>query len=262
MIYAYNPLIEVISAAKKEDVNATLLLERHFISDEPEAKKQHLSDVASACKKVTNEILEAIHIRRVAAVAASLPSGHAIATIGLTPYWRLIIGGEKTASETSLAMSKIYGVPIIPATALKGVAAAYANADGRYSVDEIATIFGGPRPGNSDAEARRGAVNWFDGVPLTTPVVVIDTLTPHVKEYYDAGNRNQFGNVFPAEYHNPVPIRFLAVESTTFRTVLSGPSDIVDRAQQLLREAVDYLGIGSKTNAGYGYCDAHLVEEP
>jgi CRISPR-associated protein Cmr6 len=85
-------------------------------------------------------------------------------------------------------------------------------------------------------------------------VVVIDVLTPHVKPYYDDANSARPITHPPAEYHNPVPVRFLAVEQTPFHAILTGPRIDVDAVFELLRVAADEWGLGGKTAAGYGYC--------
>lgn len=62
----------------------------------------------------------------------------------------------------------------------------------------------------------------------------------------------------PAEYHNPVPVRFLAVERTPFQAWLIGQPEDIAPFGELLCDGVDDLGLGGKTAAGYGYCKAVL----
>jgi CRISPR/Cas system CMR subunit Cmr6 (Cas7 group RAMP superfamily) len=249
------------------EFNADLLLTRLWIGpDDVDLRTDHLRAVARACGDLPPGMLSALQARRTAAVAALVRRRGGDWTwrgLRVTPVWRVVIGhGESTAHETSLTMSPTYGVPVFPGTALKGVAAGYA-ALGETPVEpaELARLFGSPRP-QQPAAAARGSVVVLDALPVTEPRVVVDVLTPHVKPYYDnASDPDQPTTVPPAEYHNPVPVRFLAVERpTSFRSLLAGPTDDVDRFVELLRAGLDEFGLGGKTAAGYGYCE--LTVEP
>ncbi|MGH3929742.1 MAG: type III-B CRISPR module RAMP protein Cmr6, partial [Pseudonocardiaceae bacterium] len=186
----------------------------------------------------------------------------------IAPMWRLVVGhGENSVHETALTLSPIYGVPVLPGTALKCLAAATARAaakdhdrsdhdrsDHDIGDVDLGTLFGTPRPGLT-SEAHRGSVLVWDGLPIHPPRLVLDVLTPHVKDYYDTGNTTGgTPDTAPAEYHNPVPVRFLAVEKTQFRAYLIGPSNDVRDCVTLIRSGLDEWGIGGKTAAGYGYC--------
>lgn len=180
------------------------------------------------------------------------------------PEWRLVVGlGNKAnAHEIGLALHGTYGWPVIPGSALKGLAAAWATSAG---VDPAAVwrVFGGPRrdtPVPADATAaERGTVRFFDAIPAGAPVAVeADVFTPHVKPYYDgaaAGNP-----VPPAEYHNPVPLTFLTVRGAYAVDLYGPPGEDVGLAVEWLKKAGDELGAGAKTAAGYGYLSVH--EEP
>jgi len=87
-------------------------------------------------------------------------------------------------------------------------------------------------------------------------------MTPHAGEYYAQPQPGQ-SRTPPAEYHNPVPVPFLAVENrreTThglvecgFLVTLIGRGDAVTRAGDLLLAAACEIGVGAKTTAGYSY---------
>ncbi|MGV9678543.1 type III-B CRISPR module RAMP protein Cmr6 [Nocardia sp. NPDC003482] len=298
---AYGTLAKVIGTHghQEEAVNAALLLDRFVHADltganpPSELQLQHLWSVADACARVPPQRLDALHARRAAAARATRPRPAAVVAVELTPCWRLVVGrGEHTAAEVSLTMSRLHGVPIIPASALKGLTAAHAR--DHTDPTTLARLFGTPRPtdtnhqtddlgenttdeknpgennsGDTDtdnggtdlAAARQGSVTWSDAVPVTAPSLVVDVLTPHLKPYYDKINDNVFGTVFPAEYHNPVPVRFLALQKTTLRTLITGPdADDVHAAARWLEAAVDDRGVGGKTSAGYGYCRATIQD--
>jgi CRISPR-associated protein Cmr6 len=198
--------------------------------------------------------------RREQAVLALRAAGHSVARLRAEPLWRLSVGlgNRGNAHEIGLSLHGTYGWPFIPGSSLKGLTASWAvQADAKP--DDVVRIFGAPRIGGSDGEparviASRGSVRFLDAIPASGRVkVTVDVLTPHVKPYYDSTARDSRKPLVPpAEYHNPVPVNFLAV-SGAFAVDLYGPKDDVDQAADWLIDAGDELGAGAKTAAGYGY---------
>jgi CRISPR type III-B/RAMP module RAMP protein Cmr6 len=226
--------------------------------DEQQKPVRHLHDVAKAAATLPAGLLDSVHERRWAAatgLAARRP-GHVVVPLLITPYWRVVVGhGENSPYETSLSFSTTYGVPIWPGSGLKGVAASHARA-ADVPAEVIARLFGSPRPGQAlPEESRQGTVTVLDALPVRAPTVVVDVLTPHVKPYYDDAIRDPLTITHPpAEYYQPVPVRFLAVGATPFRTLVIGPEADAMRFGELLCGAADDIGLGGKTAAGYGYC--------
>ena len=110
------------------------------------------------------------------------------------PEWRLAVGlgNGANAHEIGLALHGTYGWPVIPGSALKGLAAAWAASSGGIDADVIRRVLGTPRrddvraPAVDPAGAARGDVRFLDAIPAGQPVTVeADVLTPHVKPYYD-----------------------------------------------------------------------------
>jgi len=175
------------------------------------------------------------------------------------PEWRLVVGLGNKANphEIGLALHGTYGWPVIPGSALKGLAAAWAESPGSGADPaDVRRVLGGPPPGEritTASPARMGTVRFLDAMPDGEPAqVVLDVLTPHVKPYYDA-LANGDSPVPPAEYHNPVPVTFLTVRGG-FAVDLWGTSGSdIDLARQWLVAAGEELGAGAKTAAGYGY---------
>jgi CRISPR/Cas system CMR subunit Cmr6 (Cas7 group RAMP superfamily) len=187
------------------------------------------------------------------------------------PEWRLAVGhGNKAnAYETGLALHGTYGWPVIPGSALKGLAAAWAASEwSGADAGDLLRVFGGPRPGtplspggptssggaSPGLRARQGTVRFLDAIPDGEPVTVLaDVLTPHVKPYYDSLAAGASVPVPPAEYHNPVPVTFLTVRGG-YAVDLYGPDEKdVALAAEWLMKAGEELGAGAKTAAGYGY---------
>ena len=143
---------------------------------------------------------------------------------------RLLVGhGEASGSEVGLTVHHTWGAPIIPGSALKGLAAHYCDETygplderwrgPRWEGNRIvaapgvnyAKLFGAPDVDGPHDTLRRGAVEFHDAlyVPLSTSgdrPFVRDVVTSHQKEYYkNAG-------ACPSDWDNPVPVGFVTVK--------------------------------------------------
>lgn len=177
----------------------------------------------------------------------------------------LVIGlGLAHPTETGLLLDRLTGCPYLPATSVKGLlrAAARWAARGELSVPgEDAEAFWaahrdrlfGPAivPG---ATAGKGELILYDAFPELWPRLELDVLTPHYQPYYsDASSREP-----PADWHDPTPVPFLTVAAEIpFLFAFSARNtetreDDLDRVEHLLRAALEQLGLGGKTAAGYG----------
>lgn len=185
-----------------------------------------------------------------------------------------MVTGTATAGlrNVGIELHGTHGWPIIPASSLKGVAAAYAAEAANQ--DDVDRIFGLPRPGRDEgdterktagkAAARPGTVQFFDALPGPNGITVAQhDLTPHARDYH-TGTDARGSRPAPAEYLNPVPIPFLVVDGGSFTAHVVGPADHAETAARLLCEAMDDLGVGAKTAAGYGYLTgtARLLDPP
>jgi CRISPR type III-B/RAMP module RAMP protein Cmr6 len=192
--------------------------------------------------------------RREAALRALSARRHVVRLLA-EPEWRIAAGLGSTANahEISLALHGTYGWPVLPGSALKGLAAAWAVASGTAEADDIGRVLGTPRLDVATGQdAARGTVCFLDGIPAGEPVAVEpDVLTPHVKPYYDGIAAGK--PVPPAEYHNPVPVIFLTVRGSFFVDLHGDSRGDTEKAADWLIEAGDDLGVGAKTAAGYGY---------
>jgi len=165
--------------------------------------------------------------------------------------YRLAAGhGGKNASESGLTLHHSYGVPVIPGSSLKGVAAAYAAQ--RLSdlwgpgSDAYRTLFGT----TSDA----GYVTFLDALPLPgTWQLLPDVLTVHHRQYYQAGEKET--NIpQPADWDSPTPVSFLSVRGSFLIALLPavGADGWARAAYEILQPALAELGVGGKTSSGYG----------
>jgi CRISPR type III-B/RAMP module RAMP protein Cmr6 len=195
--------------------------------------------------------------RERAIVAARRSSTHR--RLLVRPQWRVAVGlgNRLNPYEIGLSMHGTYGWPVLPGSTIKGLTCAWARESGAAKQDAatFTAVFGLPRVFDTDGAAadeeaanHRGSVTFLDALPVGDAVAVVrDVVTPHVQPYYGKDPQP------PAEYHNPVPAEFLVVSAGTFAVDLLGPPGHVHQAAGWCATAIDELGVGAKTAAGYGY---------
>ncbi len=169
--------------------------------------------------------------------------------------WRMVIGlGGESVLETDITLHHLYGIPYIPASALKGLTRAYVTGEiegyKSDSIDndneEVKRIFG--------SQEHAGTVIFFDAMPTDGKVTfVLDIMNPHYSEYYT-------GSKPPTNDQNPIPVTFLTVTDTTFTFALAPRNAAkeqhlkdMEQVKAWLQEALQKYGVGGKTSAGYGY---------
>lgn len=234
-----------------------------------------------------DELRKAVSERRKAALRglASLPtrppkalklqrserSSQVARVVQIKPEWRIAIGlGDKAGiAEIGVALHGTYGWPIIPASALKGIARHWAKEIGEPD-EKIARILG--RGGGKGEESTVGDVIFLDALPGDEyPVKVeADILTPHYKTYYQQHateaerkkNKNPTEGAPPAGWKDPEPLTFLTFGSTQALIAgLVGPANDVSTVAKWLNSAFNAVGIGAKTASGYGYASIQNIEE-
>jgi len=175
--------------------------------------------------------------------------GFAVKRIQAQPVWRFVVGlGAAHVLETGITLHRIFGLPIIPGSALKGVARAYAQlVEGKPEDDpELIAIFG--------TTERAGSVVFLDAIPLEVPNFQLDIMNPHYPNYYRTPEKNP-----PADWESPNPVFFLTVTGTPYRFAIASRSEqgnhLLDLAERWLKGALTELGIGAKTSADYGFWD-------
>lgn len=169
---------------------------------------------------------------------------------------RMVIGlGGEAVLETAITLHWTYGMPYIPGSALKGLAASYARRLGEEWFENkkptraYEILFGK----TEDA----GYVTFFDALYVPgsghnagrgSCALYTDVITVHHPMYF------QGGVAAPADWDSPKPVPFL---SATGRYLIAVASDTGweswrDAAFEILKQALAEEGIGAKTSSGYG----------
>lgn len=171
---------------------------------------------------------------------------------------RMVIGlGAAAPLENSITLHRTYGVPYIPGSALKGLAASYAynrlaasdwRADPSQKADrkENSSAFYKTLFGSTD---EAGFITFFDALYIPGSAegdrpLRLDVLTVHHQEYYQ-------GAAPPADWDSPIPVPFLSAVGS-YLVGLAGPKLWVAVTLNLLKLALIEIGIGAKTSSGYG----------
>lgn len=175
-------------------------------------------------------------------------------TLRARPEWRVIVGLKtNTLLESGIMLHPIYGFPIIPSSALKGVCRQYAEKVLERPVAELEHRLGWA----DDEDGQRGDLIFLDGVPETPPPLERDVINPIFGAYYREDGTP------PADYLSPQPNFFLTIGSGDVYwfgvASIEGNAQTAEQGAQWLRGALEELGVGAKTCAGYGYWQ---VEEP
>ncbi|MCB9694480.1 MAG: type III-B CRISPR module RAMP protein Cmr6 [Alphaproteobacteria bacterium] len=183
----------------------------------------------------------------------------------------MIVGlGGKGVSEVGITLHHTWGVPVLPGSSLKGIAALGARRflegwEGRPHPDAVRAE--GPTPYDAlfgDVE-EQGAVVFHDAWMVPTPddknPIHRDVMTVHHPDYYQDGEE-------PADTESPIPVPFVSASGSWLVALELAPGldpeahgAWLEAAWTALRLGLDRHGIGSKTNAGYGRFDLRVWGE-
>ncbi|MGH8610273.1 MAG: type III-B CRISPR module RAMP protein Cmr6 [Gammaproteobacteria bacterium] len=266
--------------------HAGLLLSRYLRVQRTKGEDQHhvkdrveLFNAAIKATRAAKEIYQCAFERRKRELR-EFGKVRAVETGEFRVQGRLIVGlGGENVLETGITLHHTYGVPIIPGSALKGLASHYCD-QVWGAVDEEFKITGARDHDENGKEYLRqvkyhrtlfganddsGYIIFHDA--WITPEsleekkpnnegLVLDVMTPHHVEYYSGDTKND-QSIAPSDFDSPNPITFLSVAGT-FHVAVSCDDEsdngktCATRAMELLTEALKHWGVGGKTNAGYG----------
>lgn len=184
----------------------------------------------------------------------------------------LLIGnGSKSVLESHLTLHATYGVPYLPGTALKGLAAHYCRRElGRQQLgnkflsdgDYYQVLYGSTKVASS--------VIYYDALPVANglaDLLKLDVITPHHQKYYQVGNGEKGKKPAPRDDDSPIPLPLLSVQGS-FMLALGwnreprdpAAQEWMEIAKQILLQALELEGLGGKTNAGYGRIISGAIE--
>ena len=259
--------------------NASLLLARYLREtkqgkdEDKEAAQRERDDLFKAARSaVSDEEVKTLYAKAFEARKNALSACSSSGTF--ETEGRLIAGlGGSNVLETGLTLNPLYGVPMIPGSSLKGLAAHYCSVvwgaeDERFrspaldvwarptrqagAVYEV--LFGKVPMTSKEEDAEAGYLRFYDAWLLPTSLpnsLCLDVMTPHHSGYYT-------GEGAPMDFDDPNPVTFLSVRGAfEVRVGCEDPDPEVrkrweDLALRLLREAFEHCGAGGKTRSGYG----------
>lgn len=187
--------------------------------------------------------------------------------------WRMVVGlGSNSILETDVTLQHLYGTPVIPGSALKGLARSYAATEDKEVYIKKGDKFVPSEELDSDhpdiqrifgTQKQAGSVIFFDAFPKGGEAhFELDIMNPHYPKYYQ-------GEEPPTNSQNPIPIPFLTIARTPFMFALAlrqsdekGQEQDLQRALSWLKEALERHGVGGKTSAGYGYFRGFESQSP
>ena len=184
---------------------------------------------------------------------------------------RLVVGlGTESVLETGLRLHYTYGTPLVPGSALKGLAAHYCHTV--LGADNPEFKYVGEFCGQDGKLVRRmgdyhrmlfgsnessGIISFHDAWISPEAIragegLLLDVMTTHHPDYYSGS-----GDSAPHDAEDPTPIHFLSTRGA-FRFVLesedSGEDGLRwrDYTLEFLKQALVSWGAGGKTSSGYG----------
>lgn len=180
---------------------------------------------------------------------------------------RMIVGlGTASVLETGITLSRAWGMPYIPGSALKGLAnhtvAQQLGLVERLKTDDEARercpdpvkdhqvkahhiLFG--------TTASAGYVTWHDAwwIPNESNRRITpfrrDVMTVHHQAYYQ-----QRGGAAPTDFDDPNPVSYLSVAGDFLVAIQAPNDDWGKKVVDILTFAFQHRGAGAKTSSGYG----------
>jgi CRISPR-associated protein Cmr6 len=263
-----------INSQKFKEINFAYLFNLPSITNERKIRINQ--DIENF--KWDRDLINNLEIRKKQIFLQLQKEGYNLENFSLSLSWRLIIGlGATHPQETSMTLHHIYGIPYIPGSAIKGVTRHWAvlkfaeeknkteNMEFEKAIEKVSNALEEGKDLELEVEkitfkdlieilgtqGKQGKVIFFDAYPVEEIKLKIDIMNPHYPEY-------SAGKEPPADWHSPMPIKFLSLENTTFRFYLATKvrddfdKNLLNKARELLFEALSNFGIGAKTSLGYG----------
>jgi CRISPR type III-B/RAMP module RAMP protein Cmr6 len=269
-------------AQKNENLYLKMFKQKRLFNDNYEfGDKDYQYNINFQDSQFDENLVQQINSNHINQVRTLLGEDRVYSDLVLSPEWRLSLGlGGTSVYETGLTLHHVYGIPFIPASAVKGIVRSYV-ATGIYndevealSKQDFCDVFGCNGEGvlgeekkpfksfykketehlknEEDLGTRQGKVLFFDVFPQSTIKLEADIMNVHYPEWYKDGKTP------PGDSQSPIPIPFLTIgKDTKFQFVVGVKRDeylpILEKVKFWLENALKEKGIGAKTAVGYGY---------
>lgn len=258
-----------LASKRAQGQNPGLLLQRYLTKPatgeggDPHERRDLFGAAVQAAK---SDILHSLYNDAYSRWNGSFPQNCLHPSETLKTAGRLIVGlGSENVLETGLRLHHTYGVPIIPGSALKGLAAHYCrDVWGQRHSSTVAEDNRPYRRGGQFHDLVFGTTDdggvitfhdaWVTPESLGQSAIHLDVMTPHHLKW-------QTNEAPPTDFDSPVPVSFLSVTGTfQIRLSWNGPADTpperaaewTERTMSILKEALAEWGVGGKTSSGYG----------
>ena len=232
-----------------KDAHAGLLMQRgltEWDKDDKQAKAELIQKIAKIPAPALEESsLYALAFKRW--VQATSDTSR-FATLAAGILGRLYTGlNSAGALETGISTSHTYGKPLIAGSSVKGIARSHAESLGLDKA-YLDVLFGDDSDSGS---LKSGALVWHDAwfVPANTLPFAAEIITTHHQDYYN-GKQPEAD-----EMESPIPNQQIATQGSFYFVIESAPGAQLwaKYAKDLLFQALQTQGAGSKTASGYGY---------
>lgn len=166
--------------------------------------------------------------------------------------WHFATGlGLPHPVENGCAWHPTLGVPFLAGSGVKGLLKAWSEVWAEDGIDRK-SWFGEPE--------RAGELMFFDALPIAPVELAADVVTPHHGKWYEAGDEikdlQSDAAKVPGDWHDPIPSPFLVVRRAKYLFAIASRRGVdrapVGEAFTALTKALELLGAGAKTAAGYG----------
>lgn len=216
-----------------------------------DGKRQWVSENAKLAGQP--QMLQAAVLRHLGLITALNGCGAVFKT-----DWHFSTGlGLPHPVENGLAWHHTLGVPYLAGSGVKGLVRAWVEIwdealDQEKKQQRSVEWFG-------DLQ-QAGRFLFFDALPIEPVILAADVMTPHMDKWYEQGgtisNWQKEPDKVPADWHAPVPVPFLVVKNARllFGIAPRRPQFAGELLEvfEALKQALDWLGAGAKTAAGYG----------
>ncbi len=193
--------------------------------------------------------------------------------------WHFVTGmGLSHPIENGMAWHPTLGVPYLTGASVKGMVRAWLEAwdveeDGQQQKQRLQQWFGSDNKEGNASQA--GGLIFFDALPTQPVTLGIDIMTPHMGKWYAEGQHLQLTSAnnandhqkLPADWHNPVPVQFLVVKKACLQFCVAPRNKHYAKEIDMqcvvnaLNHALEWIGAGAKTAAGYGRFETDSTEE-